>query len=62
MISIRAPQYRQYALISDFLDLANQSIQEEAAFATNWIEDRTERLKLQNLALATMTCPAVRCQ
>ena len=60
VISIQAPQYRQYALISDFLDLAHLSIREEAALATNWIEDRPEGLKLQNLALATMTGPVVR--
>ena len=60
VVSIQAPQYRQYALISDFLDLANLSIREEAALATNWIKDRPEGLKLQNLALATMTGPAVR--
>ena len=62
VISIRAPQYRQCALISDFLDLANLRIREEAALATNWIKDRLEVLKLQNVALATMTGPAVRCQ
>ena len=55
VISIQAPQYRQHALISNFLDLANLSIQEEAALATNWIKDRPEGLKLQNLASATMT-------
>ena len=60
MVSIQAPQYQQYALISDFLDLANLSVQEEAALAQNWIKDRPERLKLQNLALATMTGRAVR--
>ena len=60
MISIQAPQYQQYALITDFLDLANLSIPEEAALATNWINDRPEGLKLQNLALATMTGPGVR--
>ena len=54
--------YRQHALISDFLDLANLSIQEEAALATNWIKDRPEGLKLQNLSMATMTGPAVRSQ
>ena len=54
-ISIQAPQCAQHALISDFLDLANLSIREEAALATNWIKDRPEGLKLQNLALATMT-------
>ena len=59
VISIQAPQYRQYALISYFLDLANLSTREEAALATNWIEDRPEGLKLQNLALATMTGPAM---
>ena len=59
MIPVQAPQYRQYVLISDFLDLARLSIQEEAAFATNWIKDRPEGLKLQNLALATMTGPAL---
>ena len=36
----QAPQYRRHALISDFLDLANLSIQEEAALATNWIKDQ----------------------
>ena len=54
VVSTRAPQYRQYALISDFLDLANLDVREEAALATNWIKDRPERLKLQNLALATI--------
>ena len=62
VISIQAPQYRQHALISGFLHLANLSIREEAALATNWIKDRPEGLKLQNLALATMTRPAVRSQ
>ena len=62
VISIRAPQYRQYALISDFLDVAKLFIQEEAALATNWIRDRPEGLKFQNLALATVTGPAVRSQ
>ena len=46
MISTQAPQYRQFALISDFLDLANLSIRKEAALATNWIKDRLEGLKL----------------
>ena len=50
VISIQATQYRQYALISDFLDLANLRIREEAALATNWIKDRPEGLKFQNLA------------
>ena len=58
-ISIQAPQYRQHALISDFLDLANLSIREEALLATNWIKDRPEGLKLQNPALATKTGPAM---
>ena len=62
MISIQAPQCRQYALISDFLDLASLSIQEEAALATNWIKDRPEGLKLENLAFANMTGPLVRSQ
>ena len=57
VITIRAPQYRQYALISDFLDLANLSVQEEAALATSWIKDRPEGLRLQSLALATMAGP-----
>ena len=52
VIPVQAPQYRQHALISDFLDLSNLSFQ-EAALATNWIKDRTEGLKLQNLTLAT---------
>ena len=60
LISIRAQQYRQYILISDFLDLVNLSIREEAILAANWIKDQPEGLKLQNLALATMTGPAVR--
>ena len=42
VITVQAPQYRQYALISDFLDLAHLSLQEEAALATNWIKDRPE--------------------
>ena len=42
VIPVQAPQYRQHALISDFLDLAHLSIQEEAALATNWIKDRPE--------------------
>ena len=62
VISMQAPQYRQYALISDLLDIANLSVREEAAMATNWIKDRPEGLKLQNLALATMTGPPVRSQ
>ena len=61
VISIQAPQYRQYALISEFLDFANLSIRDEAALATNWIKDLSG-LQLQNLALATMTGPAVRGQ
>ena len=55
VISIQAPQYRQYALISDFKDIAHLSIQEQAALASNWIKDRLAGLALQNLALATMT-------
>ena len=47
MNSIQAPQYRQFALISDFLDLANLSIREEATSARG--------PKLQYLALATIT-------
>ena len=62
MISIQAPQCRQYALISDFLDLASLNIQEEAALATNWIKDCPEGLKLENIALANMTGPLVRSQ
>ena len=34
-------------------------LQEEAALATNWIKDRSEGLKIQNLGLATMTGPAM---
>ena len=59
IISLQAPQYRQDALISDFQDLANLSLQENAALATNWIKDRPERLKIQNLALATKTGPTM---
>ena len=54
VISTRAPQYRQHALISDFLDHAKLSIQEKAALATSWIKGFT----LQNLALASMTGPS----
>ena len=57
VIKAQEPEYRQYALISDFLDLAHLSIQEEAALATKWIKDQPEGLKLQNLALATMAGP-----
>ena len=60
VVSIQAPQYRQSALISDFLELVNLSRREEAALATNWTKDRPEGLKLQNLALATITGPALR--
>ena len=35
------------------MNLANLRILEEAALATNWIKDRREGLKLQNLTLAT---------
>ena len=41
-IPAQAPQYRQHALISDFLDLAHLSIRQEAALATSWIKDRPE--------------------
>ena len=54
MITVQAPQYRQHVLIGDFLDLANLSVQEEAALATNWIDDRLEGLRIQNFASATM--------
>ena len=59
MVTVQAPQYRQHALIIDFLDRASLSAQEEAALATNWIDDRPEGLKLQNLALATMAGPVM---
>ena len=59
VITVQAPQHRQHALISDFLDLANPSLQEEAALATNWIDDRLEGLTLQNFALATMAGPVM---
>ena len=49
LIPAQAPQYRQHTLVSDFLDLANLSIQEEVALATNWIKGRPEDLKLQEL-------------
>ena len=55
VIPAQAPQYREYALIGDFSDLANLNRQEEAALATNWFKDRPEGLKLQNLTLATRT-------
>ena len=50
VIPTQAPQCRQYAHLS---------MREEAALATNWINDRPEGLKLQNLALATMTGPVM---
>ena len=55
VISIQAPRYRQCTLICDFLDFENWSIREEETLATNWIKDRPEGLKLQNLVLATIT-------
>ena len=58
-IAAQAPQYRQHALISDFPDLVNLTVQEEAALATNWIDDRPEVLKLQNLALASTAGPVM---
>ena len=45
--------------INDFLDLADLSVQEEAALATSWIKDRPEGLSLQNLALDTMAGPVM---
>ena len=42
------------------LDLVNLSMRGEAILATKWIKDRLEGLKLQNLALATTTGPALR--
>ena len=60
VISIQAPRCRQFALIIDFLDPADFSIREEATLATNWIKHRLEGLKLGNLALATITDPALR--
>ena len=41
----QAPPYRQHALTSDFLDIANLSIQEGAALDTNWIKDRFTTLR-----------------
>ena len=35
VIPVQAPQYRQYHLISDCLDIAHLTIREEAALATN---------------------------
>ena len=60
--SIQAPQHRKLALISDSLELENLSIREEALLATNWINDRPEELKLQNVALATIPGPAILAQ
>ena len=66
--TVQEPQYRQHALISDSLDLPNLSLQQEATFATNWIDaafamnwidDRPDGLTLQNFALATMTGPVM---
>ena len=59
VITVQAPQYRQYASISYFLELAHLSIQEEAALPTDWIKGPPEGLKLQNLALATMAGPVL---
>ena len=59
MITVQAPQYRQHVLIGEFLDLANLSVQEEAALATNWIDDRLEGLRIQNFASATMAGPVL---
>ena len=59
VISIQASQDRQYALISDFLDLAKLRFRHEAGVTTNWIKDRPELLKLQNLAFASVTGPAM---
>ena len=42
VFSIQAARFRQYTLISDFLDLANLSVREEATLAKNWINDRPE--------------------
>ena len=55
VIPAPAPQHRQHKPISDFLDLAHLNLREEAPLATNWIKDRPEGLKLQNLTLATKT-------
>ena len=55
VIPAQALQYGQHTLISDFLDLANLSMQEEAALATDWIKDLPEVLKLQNPTLAIRT-------
>ena len=59
VIAAQAPQYRQHALTSDLLDLANLSLQEEATLATNWIDDRPEGLTLKRLALDTMAKPVM---
>ena len=59
VITFQTPRYRQCALISDFLYLASLSIREEAAATTNWIKDRPEGMKLQNLTLASMTGPVL---
>ena len=58
VITCQAPRYRQCALISDVLHLASLSKREEAAVTTNWIKDRPEGMKLQNLK-ATMTGPVL---
>ena len=49
VIPVQAPQCRQYALISDFLDLAHLRFREGAALATNWIKDRLEVRALSSL-------------
>ena len=59
IFSIQAPQYRQHVLISNFLDLVRLGIRDEATMASNWIKHRRDGLKIQNLALATMTGTAM---
>ena len=59
MVQLERHNIGKYALISDFQDLANLSIREEAALATNSFKDRLEGLNLRNNALTTMTGPGL---
>ena len=57
MIRSREPQSRQFALVSDLLDLAHLSVLDEAVLAPSWIKEQPEGLVLPNLALASTIQP-----
>ena len=61
VILVQAPQYPQCVLISNFMDLANLSIQEEAALATNWIKDRPTGTLPENVT-ADVHCAINKCE